>query len=137
LQIPKGTTIAFNQNFILNDPKYWENPEVFNPKRFMDSGNCFNNTKNSAFIPFSTGKRMCIGDKFAKNSLFLILTNILQATNGYQFILADNQYDILEPKKFGFFYEPKSYKILIRKEQIVFLLTLSKSMRNLKWINNK
>jgi cytochrome P450 len=99
---------------ILNDPRYWENPDVFNPKRFIDSNNNFNKSKLSAFIPFSTGKRMCLGDKFAINILFLILVSLLQATNGYDILLSDKLNTDLEPKPFGFFLEPKPYKIIIK-----------------------
>jgi cytochrome P450 len=89
---------------------------VFNPKRFIDSNNCFNKTGFPAFIPFSSGTRMCIGDKFAMNVLFLSLTNLLQATDGYKILLADKQNADFEQKNYGFFTEPKNYEILINKE---------------------
>jgi hypothetical protein len=47
-----------------------------------------------------TGKRMCIGDKFAMNVLFLILTRLLQATNGLKLILNGVKDLDLEPRNF-------------------------------------
>jgi cytochrome P450 family 2 subfamily J len=114
--IPKSTFIGINLHFMSNDPKCWENPDVFNPNRFLDSNSNFNKSKLSAFLPFSTGKRMCIGDKFAMNTLFLTLVSFLQATNGYEILLYDKLNTDLEPKNMGFFLEPKTYKIILNKQ---------------------
>jgi cytochrome P450 len=117
-KIPKGCVLVLQQQSILNDSKYWEHPNVFNPKRFLDSNLRLDITKTNitAFIPFSTGKRMCIGDKFALNLLFLVLTRLLQATNGYHFRLSKKFNNDLEPKTFEFFAEPKTYSVYLCKD---------------------
>jgi hypothetical protein len=61
---------------------------------------------------------MCIGDKFAQNLLFLILTRFLQTTNGYRIELSDKLNIDLEPKLFGFFLETKTYYISLVKDRI-------------------
>lgn len=52
--IPEGTTVITNLYSVHFDEKYWSNPEVFCPERFLDSSGQF--VKKDAFIPFSLGK---------------------------------------------------------------------------------
>jgi len=70
-----------------------------------------------AFIPFGTGKRMCIGDKFAMNSLFLVLTRFLQSTDGNNLVLSDKQSIDLEANGMSsIVLEPKLFKIRLNKQ---------------------
>ena len=52
--IPKDTMIIANMYSIHRDPKLWEEPEKFNPERFLDDDGKF--TKREEFKPFSSGK---------------------------------------------------------------------------------
>ncbi|KAL1130137.1 hypothetical protein AAG570_013075 [Ranatra chinensis] len=74
--IPKGTVVFLN-NFELNTGSlYWEEPERFKPERFIcESGQI---VKPEHFIPFSTGKRTCIGQRLVQGFSFLIVGSILQ-----------------------------------------------------------
>ncbi|CAH1158455.1 unnamed protein product [Phyllotreta striolata] len=74
--IPKGTMIFIN-NYDLNvSNDYWENPDQFLPERFLSpSGNV---VKPNHFIPFSTGKRTCIGQRLVQCFTFIILATLLQ-----------------------------------------------------------
>ncbi|XP_034403975.1 cytochrome P450 2F5-like isoform X2 [Cyclopterus lumpus] len=74
--IPKDTIIIPLLHSVLREEKQWETPWSFNPQHFLDQKGNFK--KNQAFLPFSAGKRACVGESLARMELFLILTSLLQ-----------------------------------------------------------
>lgn len=74
--IPKGTPLLVNLTSVLFDENEWETPDTFNPGHFLDSEG--NLVRKDAFLPFSAGKRVCLGEQLARMELFLFFTSLLQ-----------------------------------------------------------
>ncbi|CAG7731927.1 unnamed protein product, partial [Allacma fusca] len=78
--IPKGSWVNCFQYYIHHDPRIWGDPENFRPERFLttDSDGIQTVKKFDEFLPFSIGKRLCIGEQLAKDELFVFLTCLYQ-----------------------------------------------------------
>ncbi|KAM9672634.1 cytochrome P450 2D17-like [Trichechus inunguis] len=74
--IPKGTTLILNLSSVLKDEAAWEKPFRFHPEHFLDAQGRF--VKPEAFMPFSAGRRSCLGEPLARMELFLFFTCLLQ-----------------------------------------------------------
>nr|DBA19480.1 TPA: hypothetical protein GDO54_015313 [Pyxicephalus adspersus] len=74
--IPKGTEVIPFLTSVLYDKTQWETPHEFNPNHFLDAAGKF--VKRDAFMPFSAGRRACVGESLAKMELFLFFTGLLQ-----------------------------------------------------------
>ncbi|XP_043941744.1 cytochrome P450 4B1-like [Protopterus annectens] len=65
--VPAGTNIGINIYSIHRQPDIWEDPEVFDPSRFLPDRAA--NRHSYAFVPFAAGGRNCIGQHFAMNEM--------------------------------------------------------------------
>lgn len=74
--IPKGTQVITNLYSVLMDKSEWETPDEFNPEHFLDKTGKF--VRKEAFVPFSGGKRNCMGEPLARMELFLFFTSFIQ-----------------------------------------------------------
>jgi len=80
ITIPAGAMVMPLMAEILKG-SYWGDGTTFRPERFLDSeGKCH---KDDHLIPFSIGKRQCLGETLAKAELFLFFSGIL-----HQFLLS-------------------------------------------------
>ena len=71
-KIPKDCIIFYNIIAFHLDPDYWEEPEVFNPNRFLDG------KSREQLVPYGMGKRICMGEALARSELFMFTALILQ-----------------------------------------------------------
>ncbi|XP_039638086.1 cytochrome P450 2K1-like isoform X1 [Perca fluviatilis] len=74
--IKKGTTVFPLLTSVLYDESEWERPHSFYPAHFLDKDGKF--VKREAFIPFSAGRRICLGESLARTELFIFFTSLLQ-----------------------------------------------------------
>ncbi|XP_053551140.1 cytochrome P450 2K1 isoform X1 [Bombina bombina] len=74
--IPKGIEVIPMLTSVLYDKTQWDTPYRFNPHHFLDADGKF--VKKDAFIPFSAGRRACVGESLAKMEIFLFFTGLLQ-----------------------------------------------------------
>ncbi|XP_014648828.1 PREDICTED: cytochrome P450 2D14-like [Ceratotherium simum simum] len=75
-RIPKGTGLFTNLSSVLKDETVWKKPFRFHPEHFLDAQGRF--VKQEAFMPFSAGRRSCLGEPLARMELFLFFTCLLQ-----------------------------------------------------------
>ncbi|NP_001013583.1 cytochrome P450 2X6 [Danio rerio] len=112
--IPKGTIIIPNLTRVLKEEGQWKFPYEFNPANFLNEQGQFE--KPEAFIPFSTGLRMCLGEGLARMELFLIFVALLRR---FQF---EWPVDAGKPDYtpvFGLTLTPKPYRMHIRRRETV------------------
>jgi len=73
--IPKGSTIMANIMQVMQNKDVFDNPDLFNPDRFLDGEGRFRSSPH--VIPFLVGKRFCLGSSLAEKELFLFFSQLL------------------------------------------------------------
>ncbi|KAG7458675.1 hypothetical protein MATL_G00223160 [Megalops atlanticus] len=106
--IPKGTVIIPNLWSVHRDPTMWDNPDDFNPYRFLDQNGQI--VRKESFIPFGIGRRLCMGEQLAKMELFLMFSNLMQA---FSFRLPDGLPPPAMGGRFGLTLAPCPYTVHI------------------------
>ncbi|NXF36884.1 CP2DH protein, partial [Nyctibius bracteatus] len=104
--IPKGTTIITNLSSVLKDEAVWEKPNKFYPEHFLDANGQF--VKPEAFLPFSAGRRACLGELLARMELFIFFTTLLQK---FTFVLPEDQPRPREDGHFSLIKSPHPYQV--------------------------
>ncbi|XP_064600805.1 cytochrome P450 2J6-like [Liolophura sinensis] len=104
--IPKGTIIMTPLISLHKDPQVWKDPEVFDPSRFLDSDG--NIVKSDNLLPFSAGKRVCLGESLARMELFLFLTSMLQR---FVFKAPEGVTSLSEKAVIGITRQPPAYNL--------------------------
>ncbi|XP_072247608.1 steroid 17-alpha-hydroxylase/17,20 lyase-like isoform X1 [Leuresthes tenuis] len=106
--VRKGTRVIINLWSLHHDEKEWNNPELFNPGRFLNNKGAGLTMPSSSYLPFGAGIRVCLGEALAKMELFLFLSWILQ-----RFTLSIPPSHSLPSLdgKFGVVLQPVKYKV--------------------------
>ena len=112
--IPKGTTVFINHWALHNDNVFWKNAAKFDPNRFLDSEGKMDK-KPENWLPFSAGRRVCLGEPVARTELLLIATNLLQT---FEFKAPPGEKIVLSPTlEFTGSEVPSDYKVVIKQRK--------------------
>lgn len=85
-EVPKGSLVSIITYAIHRDPRFFEDPEHFDPERFAPGW--MDRMPRYAYLPFGGGPRVCIGNGFALTEARLILATLAQH---YRFELATEE----------------------------------------------
>lgn len=90
-KLKKGTNVLASLSSFLKDPKTFPDPYRFDPERFLiarrdllgpgsitDPDALVVNHNVEKFVPFSYGRRVCLGESLAKCELFIFFVTFLQ-----------------------------------------------------------
>jgi len=116
--VPKGTHVIFPHLVVSNIDKYFSEPNLFKPERWLKLEKCPHAVKESKSVnekihpyvslPFGYGRRSCLGRRFAEMELYILLAKLFRKY------------------KVDYNYEPLSYKITptyVPEQPLKFKLT--------------
>jgi prepilin-type N-terminal cleavage/methylation domain-containing protein len=83
-KIPKSATILISVYGIHRDPGWGRDPKEFRPERFAQKAT----VPRAAYMPFATGKHICVGNGFTMTEMITTLAILGQR---YQLIRADHE----------------------------------------------
>jgi cytochrome P450 len=76
-RIPKGSIVGVCPFVLHRNPRYWDNPEGFDPDRFLPENEKLR--PRYAYLPFGGGPRTCIGNQFALMEMAVVLATVAHA----------------------------------------------------------
>jgi cytochrome P450 len=79
--VPKGSLVTMPFFIAQRDPRWFAQPERFDPSRFHSadgSGDAARALPRGAWLPFGAGPRVCIGNSFASMEMTLALAMLVQ-----------------------------------------------------------
>lgn len=109
--VAKGTGVVAQISTVMLDEEVFPDPFHVNPDRFLENGKL---KKVEEVIPFSIGKRQCIGEGLARMELFLFFANIF---NRYDVLPGSNGLPDLDKSKHNFVIPRKFNAVLRRRYQ--------------------
>ncbi|HEX7143450.1 MAG TPA: cytochrome P450 [Nitrososphaeraceae archaeon] len=110
--IPNSSVIFMSQYAMHNSPKYYIDPDIFNPERWTKE--FLFKLPRFAYFPFGGGIRSCIGETFAVQEGILALATIFQKWR----IVPTTEGISFEPKALGGFTKPKyPINVIVKSRQ--------------------
>jgi cytochrome P450 len=76
IHLPHGTKVDVPVYSLARDPEYWENPETFDPRRFLKENK--DNLVPCAYMPFGAGPRICPGIRMTQYLVKRMMIPILK-----------------------------------------------------------
>jgi len=109
--IPKETMIFPNLHRITRNSHVFQDPNTFKPERFLDENGKY--AKIEQNIPFSIGKRDCLGRSLALSELFLFFAALMQRYN-FKSVHEDLSMIDIDPVVM-FTQTPKPFEVILNK----------------------
>jgi len=106
--IPANSIIGLHFYGLQRHPDHWENPNTFDPERFLPGRK--EKINKAAYLPFGTGPRVCIGSQLSFMQSLVIITTLLQ-----KFRLVDVSIKPVTPWALVSLRTPKHFRMEIRK----------------------
>jgi cytochrome P450 len=108
--VHQGTPVIINLYSLTRDERYWQNPDKFDPDRFLDENCKIRSDLLDKFYPFGIGQRRCMGEYLARLEIFIFFTTLMHKCKLEK---VPREKLSLEPKP-GFFMRPQKYNIIAK-----------------------
>uniref|UniRef100_A0A0K0DIR2 Unspecific monooxygenase n=1 Tax=Angiostrongylus cantonensis TaxID=6313 RepID=A0A0K0DIR2_ANGCA len=107
--VPAHTGVIAQISCVLYDDEVFPSPQTFDPTRFIDDSGRLK--KVEELIPFSIGKRQCLGEGLARMELFLFTANLF---NRFELSCVNARAPPSMKKSFGTTVQPCPYRCLVK-----------------------
>jgi len=104
--IPKGAVVMCSQMLLNHNPKYYDDSGVFKPSRWLNPSE----EALSSFMPFSLGRRNCVGQSLAKVEIVNVLSRL--CTNYTFTVEEEGTFDL------SITYRPVGAQLLVSKAKL-------------------
>ena len=110
-RVSKGSIVTANIRFLHTDRRYWQNPGDFRPERWLDPTDASRVVQHDNYVPFSIGKRRCLGENLAKAQYAVFAIALLR----------NFTFEMVDPTNppalqgFGLVYSPLPFEMLIER----------------------
>nr|VFJ54201.1 MAG: Cytochrome P450 [Candidatus Kentron sp. DK] len=115
-KLDKDTILFINYYSTTRDERYWPEPELFDPKRFLDKEGKMNRAQTEKFLPFGIGQHKCLASNWAQVAMLTFFATLVARC---RFEMAPST-----PKRLGqhagVFLVPHNYELIAtRRESVV------------------
>ena len=111
-KIPQGGLVQMNLYSLHRNKEHWGDPDKFRPDRFLQNGKV---CQDEWLQPFSYGKRKCLGESIARNTIFLMFSNLMK---NFEFEASRSHPLPNEDPNGGLTIGPQMFKAKVKKRSI-------------------